>query len=447
MGDHNSLLEIIVCYFREYKAYHLPDISTKYRLECNNDLDPMASKRLYLESGLRKKSYPELTMIAKQVISEGCSNDFVRSVEPFLDDDFFAIPMLTRRILLKWLGSQSDLEGNSDICTLVSSVWEIDKMSIPRMGENVSLRNYIFQHMVRNDDISYQELLEDLLDFMYITDRQMAKFLESLVNPPTRDTDSQAYYVHELNEIISQCGLQLISRKNIAGNPIYKLEGMSTGIAHPIHNIIFAACGCKPDIVIDDSLSNKLNILNNADKCLFYDLPISHEGLSWDELVTWWNNNNSNYDIETEKSLVERLKQSLDSEPEIKFLRAYYNYLYKLNNKQLPALIPQVYCHYDPKTASMRNGQGYVHQRMDFLILLPRGFRVIIEIDGKQHYSEGDIASPPKYATMVRDDRNLKLYGYDVYRFGGQEFTVHDRDLIIMLENFFMMLFRKYELI
>ena len=64
MGDHNSLLEIIICYFREYKAYHLPDISTKYRLECNNDLDPMASKRLYLESGLRKKSYPEFTMIS-----------------------------------------------------------------------------------------------------------------------------------------------------------------------------------------------------------------------------------------------------------------------------------------------------------------------------------------------------------------------------------------------
>lgn len=164
-------------------------------------------------------------------------------------------------------------------------------------------------------------------------------------------------------------------------------------------------------------------------------------------MVSWWNNNNPDYDIEVEKSFVERLRLSLDSAPEVKLLRTYYNYLYKLKNKNLPALIPQVHCHYDPKSANMRNGQGYVHQRMDFLLLLPHGVRVIIEIDGKQHYAEQDVASPPKYASMVRDDRDLKLYGYDVYRFGGQEFTVCDRDLTIMLEDFFLKLFKKYGLL
>ena len=159
------------------------------------------------------------------------------------------------------------------------------------------------------------------------------------------------------------------------------------------------------------------------------------------------------YDIEVEKSFVERLRLSLDSEPEVKLLRTYYNYLYKLKNKNLPALIPQVYCHYDPKSANMRNGQVYVHQRMDFLLLFPHGIRVIIEIDGKQHYSYYDnpsnanIASPVKYAAMVRDDRDLKLYGYDVYRFGGQEFTVSDQNLTHMLEDFFMKLFKKYNLL
>lgn len=453
MGDYATLLKIIADHFREYKAYDLPDVCKKYGIECDSNLDPMASKRLYLESGLKKKTFVDLSMIAKQVIADGCNSDFTKSVEPFLNDDFFAVPMLTRRALLNWLSSQSDLEGNCDMCAFVSKIWDIDKMSIPRMGETIPLRDYIFQHMVRNDDITYQELLENLLDFMYISDRQMTKLLETLVDPHVRDGDSQEYYVHGINSIVSQNGIQLIARNNIAGIPIYKVESIARGIDSPIHNIVFACYDGKPDIVIDDSLSNTLKIASNADKCLFYDLPISHEGLSWDDLVSWWNDNSPEYDIEVEKSFVERLRLSLDSEPEVKLLRTYYNYLYKLKNKNLPALIPQVYCHYDPKSANMRNGQVYVHQRMDFLLLFPHGVRVIIEIDGKQHYSYYDnpsnanIASPVKYAAMVRDDRDLKLYGYDVYRFGGQEFTVSDQNLTHMLEDFFMKLFKKYNLL
>lgn len=61
----------------------------------------------------------------------------------------------------------------------------------------------------------------------------------------------------------------------------------------------------------------------------------------------------------------------------------------------------------------------YTHQRMDFLMLLPNGIRVVIEIDGKQHYSKNDIASPKLYAEMMANTRELQLKGYEVYRFGG----------------------------
>jgi very-short-patch-repair endonuclease len=58
---------------------------------------------------------------------------------------------------------------------------------------------------------------------------------------------------------------------------------------------------------------------------------------------------------------------------------------------------------------------------MDFLLLLPSRQRVVIEVDGKQHYADGDTASPKHYAGMVAEDRNLRLLGYEVYRFGGYE--------------------------
>jgi very-short-patch-repair endonuclease len=59
---------------------------------------------------------------------------------------------------------------------------------------------------------------------------------------------------------------------------------------------------------------------------------------------------------------------------------------------------------------------------MDFLMLLPGGARVVLEVDGKQHYADSEgRADPGRYAVMATADRELRLAGYDVYRFGATE--------------------------
>jgi very-short-patch-repair endonuclease len=58
---------------------------------------------------------------------------------------------------------------------------------------------------------------------------------------------------------------------------------------------------------------------------------------------------------------------------------------------------------------------------MDFLFLLGGRRRIVIEVDGRQHYADGAQASPQRYAEMVAEDRRLRLDGYEVYRFGGAE--------------------------
>jgi hypothetical protein len=54
---------------------------------------------------------------------------------------------------------------------------------------------------------------------------------------------------------------------------------------------------------------------------------------------------------------------------------------------------------------------------------------VVLEVDGKQHYANGDTASPALYSQMVSEDRRLRLAGYEVYRFGETE---------LILGNFFV---------
>ncbi|MCP2170092.1 hypothetical protein LX83_006980 [Goodfellowiella coeruleoviolacea] len=60
---------------------------------------------------------------------------------------------------------------------------------------------------------------------------------------------------------------------------------------------------------------------------------------------------------------------------------------------------------------------------MDFLLLRLNRARVVIECDGVQHYAnDNGSASPRRYAEMVAEDRELRLRGYEVHRFGGRNY-------------------------
>ena len=87
MGDYATLLKIIADYFRKYKAYDLPDVCKKYGIECDGNLDPNASKRIYLESGLKKKTFSDLSMVAKQVIVQKRFNTLDEITTTSFSDD------------------------------------------------------------------------------------------------------------------------------------------------------------------------------------------------------------------------------------------------------------------------------------------------------------------------------------------------------------------------
>jgi very-short-patch-repair endonuclease len=185
--------------------------------------------------------------------------------------------------------------------------------------------------------------------------------------------------------------------------------------------------------------------VRNAQFCLFYDDPIREQGLSWDELVAWWSKGKGFGDADTaRKSLYKRLRESLkDSEPERLLFRAYFA-AFKGLGSRLPALVPQVYLHFDPLTARELYGEKRLaRQRMDFLLFLPHGRRVVIEVDGAQHYSDDQgYPDPSRYAEMVEADRQLRLHGYEVYRFGGAELQRERGPSVV--QAFFSELFRKH---
>lgn len=223
------------------------------------------------------------------------------------------------------------------------------------------------------------------------------------------------------------------------------------GVRGEIKNLIFAANGPKPKIVLTDATLNTLKIVENSECCLVYDRGLEKHGLKWGELVDWWrdiNNLSNSSRTEQRQSLYLRLKLSLaENEYEKLVLSTYYKGFFEEWNDSLPALIPQVYLHYDPYTIAQLGGAAQLpRQRMDFLLLLPDRHHIVLEIDGKQHYADGEIASPKLYSEMVQEDRRLKLAGYEVYRFGGYELWFDKDQAERMLVDFFESLFLRYEL-
>jgi hypothetical protein len=197
------------------------------------------------------------------------------------------------------------------------------------------------------------------------------------------------------------------------------------GVDGTLKNIIFSADGAKPRIVVSDALNNTIDIVEGADRCLIYDRPLPPGGLTWAELVSWWASVQSiTGDRAAAESLYKRLIRSLASPPEELLFRTYCE-RYADGESDVPALIPQVYLHYNPYTArelAAMNGLQLPRQRMDFLLLPGGPTRIVVEVDGKQHYAtDNGVASPTRYAEMVSEDRRIRLAGYEVFRFGGGE--------------------------
>lgn len=241
--------------------------------------------------------------------------------------------------------------------------------------------------------------------------------------------------------------LTVLGHKVIVDYPSDELEHLlalagAGGVAGELKNLIFAADGPKPRIVLRDAVNNDIEILGDTDRCLVYDRPLPPEGLTWRALVAWWAKTDK-VPEDTERDvaldLYGRLKLSLGDNEAEKFLFDTYGALYRTFGFDLPALVPQVYLHYDPYTK--KEGSPLVRQRMEFLLLLPNRRRIILELDGKQHYSDSTGPRPDLYASMVAEDRKLRLDGYEVYRFGGQEF-VNRRKAEVMLRGFFHVLLK-----
>jgi hypothetical protein len=396
------------------------------------------SKNQRIDLALDGLSETQLAQLGLTFAAARGDIDMDEAARKILEANEPGLSRITRRDVARVFGD--DLAGEVDPRELVGRYFKIDDpfdgLFGPRSGKSLSDR--IYQHMVRNPgDWSVEDLFGEIGAFECSRAR-FAALLEDAVHPLARSGEEQQATVAALNKVLVRDGYELAPNGDESGHPIYAFRPIVRGVDGRPKNLIFASRGPKPEIGFADAINNDIVILSGEESCLVYDRPIGPSGLLWSDLVTWWSELAPGGDA---ASLGKRLQESLASDAERRLFAAYFKVYRPALGDALPALLPQVYLHYDPAVVkTLRHRLPLPRQRMDFLILLPGRQRIVLEVDGKHHFADGEIASLKVYSEMVSADRELRLAGYEVYRFGANELVGPGAEKLVA--DFFDKLFR-----
>jgi hypothetical protein len=393
----------------------------------------------------------DLPMVAEQILAQLSVGAKTRNaIQDVLwaSQSVLEIPKRTRREIARDLDI-ADLVRHADrFMTLLDRLWVLDDDLLGFFTAGpTGLRADIEQHVFRNlGDWTTEELFERLGVFE-AADGRVIRFLEGLVSPETvPDEPAQRHIIDTVNPHLRAVGAELRETDTDGGYPVFGVISIQAARNRQPKNLIFAS-QVKPDIRFRDAVNNDIEIVSNADKALVYEDSIGGGGLRWRDLQAWWAKREQIADdAEAKESLYKRLVSSLpDNSPPQQNLYHLYHQIHGPAVPDLPALLPEVWLYWDPKTVKARGVDALLRFRMDFLMLLPHNQRVVIEVDGAHHFTAPN-GKPDgaKYAANMRGDRDLKLSGYEVFRFGATELQGY-KQARSSLEVFFADLFRRFE--
>lgn len=453
MADSDQLMDalrsVVMACIQPQTRRELPRLCDSIDLPDAPD-DPTLSKAKYIDSRLSLLASARVPHVIERLLT--LYGNRLRNRQRFdieellwLSNGPFTINRKMRYDLARALDGTNLYIKSEAFLQLLDRYWILAEDVEAMSGERGRLFREIEQHVIRNPEDWPVEHLFEKLGALECSDQRFAHFIEGLASPGVRPDDrSQRDFVTTVNGALTGTGVELREVDSDGGYPVFRFSSSSRSVGRP-KNLIFAS-SIKPDLRFRDAINNDIEILSSADDVLVYDRPISAEGLRWRNLQEWWAETHE-VDADTAKrGLYKRLRQSLpkNSPPQTllftSFFKAYRSVVY-----DLPALLPEVWLHWDPKTVRERGRAALLQHRMDFLLLMSHDVRVVIEVDGSHHYAdEQHRADPKRYATMMRADRDLRLSGYDVYRFGAAE--LQDDSAVEMVKEFFDRLFRRHGL-
>ncbi|MER5757246.1 hypothetical protein [Streptomyces sp. NPDC002088] len=363
--------------------------------------DDAGSKRDRIELSLSQVPHAELPQVTRRILEQSPAH-VSPSIRYQLEDLLWAqdappgIPKKARRELARALDLSELTQHHDRFMRLLDRFWiaaesDLSFQELEGLLLNgtrpVTLRDRIERHVFRNPgDWSTEDLFENLGVFE-AGDARFVRFLEGLVSADVLlDEHLQEKTVSIINGHLRTAGVELRVTGSDGGYPLFTVVSTRLHGNRRPKNIIFASLE-KPDIRFRSSVDNDIEIVGGRpDATLVYDREIPATGLRWRDLHSWWQDTrkiSSEANVRTD--LYQRLLKSLPANsPGQRNLFVAYQTAFPPSSDD-PALLPEVWLHWDHRTVQERGPEALLRSRMDFLLLLPHGQRVVLEVDGSQH--------------------------------------------------------------
>lgn len=430
-----------------YTDARIPELLFKLGLDDCTEYD---SKRRHLQKAVEASGDVQIVAAAQRALELiGFEVHERDQLQELVWDDGTApvIPGRYRRELAEKLNNIDLFMTRTAFEQVLSEFWRLDIISVVDFTWSTpTLRKEVVRHYIENPDWDVATLFDKLGAFQS-SHARFGRFVEALASSQVLPSEpAQRKFIAVVNDTLKACGVHIVVGVGEDAFLTASLAYVGSGKQSAPKNLIFASTR-KPDLRLGNALDNDIEVMSDPMDVLIYDRPIGSSGLLWRDLQAWYAQTHGIEESQAKKSLYRRLEGCLpkSSPPQALAFTSFFK-TFTTAIPELPVLLPEVWFHWDPQTVSRRGKEALLRSRMDFLLLLPGGARVVIEIDGKHHYSDTDGRSNPRlYAEMMAADRALRLVGYEVYRFGVHELQQPNAEEVLI--GFYRDLFDRYSLV
>lgn len=211
----------------DYKAYDVPALCERLGLSAGDKDEAFSSKFRYASKRLQALRPDRVVDAARLFLEDNENFELGELVAKIEEHDRTHVSDLTRRRIIA-LFEGKPLSTGLDEVDFIRRVWPIATMPSPYEADPGTLEDAIYQHTIRNDDWTQQELLQ-FLGLLSCSQQQFFRFLQEVTDPIAQSVERQAQLVNDINEHLKHDGFVLQVKRLMSGSPVYAVGHLQVG--------------------------------------------------------------------------------------------------------------------------------------------------------------------------------------------------------------------------
>lgn len=222
-----GLRSLVTSVIADEKSYNVPSLCVRLGLADGTPEDAHRSRFRYAQQRVMALDAAAVLAAARALLLEHPQNELTEAVAKIDELPGPPVTPLTRRRLMA-LFDDAPLATELDHLDLIRKVWPIDTMPSGYERDDWTMTDRLFQHSVRNDDMSNREILE-ALGWLTCSRGRLFRFLEEVTGPEAQTPERQVELAGKIDALLVHDSYRLAVAGKMSGSPIYAVKAAPQG--------------------------------------------------------------------------------------------------------------------------------------------------------------------------------------------------------------------------